>query len=424
MEEKTCCLQGRFCWQKTGFSSWSDVVELAKPFCLIPYRGWLAPMLVGDGERFLEVWQRDDAGDLIGDNIIGVWKKDGAISLARGKERNAAGSPEGGNVRLNGVPVPFEPFAMPLKTFERIEDAVNELFLFLEDPRPFHPTSVYSKGDGLLQSILEDPESVAMVISTWKRYAHWKNSREYEPVLAYQNRSSAQLFFPNTLCMSKEEKKILREREEQTCLTNYTHRYISLRCGAHCNDLDPLKTPCWKYDIADYRSDGWLIVVDKNISEEDLNRLKCLQMEYAAANDIDFIFVKEKKACYGLGCRAEEEYRPIAGSSSAIRFLRNQWEKVPLQGATATESLFKFLTKLYNLDYAVIESREESPHFHVPYIDEEIERSDIKRCGSFNGAVMFYSSNAPVRRSQWARLENPQFKKDHKYQSISGENRI
>jgi len=405
MEKKTCCVQGRFCWKESPFTSWEAVVDFSRPFCLIPYRGWLAPALVGDGDRFLEVWQRDDANALIGDNIIGVCMKDGAISLVRG--RSAADSPACREATQNGAPAQFISSSAPLKTFTRLEDAINELFLFLEDPCPFHPAAVYRKGDGILQSILEDQESIAIVISTWKRYAPRKDSREFEAVSAFRNRNSGQLFYRNSLHMPKAEKKALYEREEQARFAKYNHRYVSLRCGAQCNDLDPLQSPCWKYDIADYRSDGWLIVVDKNISEEDLNLFKALQIEHAANSEIDFIFIKEKTECYGLGCRAEEEFRPVAGSSSFIRLPRSQWENVHLHGATATESLFDFLTKLYNLDFAILETLDAKPHFYVSFIDEEIERNDIKRCGSFNGAVIFYSSNAPVRRSQWARLRNP-----------------
>ena len=44
---------------------------------------------------------------------------------------------------------------------------------------------------------------------------------------------------------------------------------------------------------------------------------------------------------------------------------------------------------------------------YLPFIEEELPRGDVIACGSFGGAMMFYQSNRPVRRTQWNRIEAP-----------------
>ena len=79
--------------------------------------------------------------------------------------------------------------------------------------------------------------------------------------------------------------------------------------------------------------------------------------------------------------------------------------ELTLQGGNALQILFSYLCDLYNGNYSE-KYPSGIPVIEIPYIEEEIERDAVKYCGSFCGAMAFYQTRTPVRRSMWHKINN------------------
>ena len=372
-----CCINGRFCWEQSDFPGWEQVIDPKKSFCLIPYRNWTPPALIGNGERYLEFWQRDDAFDLLG----------GCCGVCRLNEKFAL---------VNR--------GMTLDRFDTIQDAVNSLFLMNGDPVPFVPDAFYRKGSGRLEALLDDPESVLIIVSTWKRY--YRQEHSFLSASAEDNRNSLNHYRrgQNSREKAYQRAQIFREKAAHF---NYEIMGFDLRCGGKSDQIEPRFSPCCDYSLCDYRGDGFCVVLNKSChSEVAIEFLKSSTLERVENFGITAIFVKEKEECYALGSCAEDFFAPT-DDHNTLREIRNYYEEIPLRNARPLAALFEFLTRLHNLDFIRFEGTNVPPRVEVPFIEEELPRGNVIACGSFGGAMMFYQSNRPVRRTQWNRIEAP-----------------
>lgn len=370
--KKTCCVNGLFCWDESEFAAWEDILDFRKPFGILPYRGWTPPMLVGSKKRYVEVWQQG----IPRSNLVRVWNQDDRFHIGCG-----------GN---------------PIKSFNKLDDAVNELFIMNNDLEPFQPEAVYRKGEGQLEHMLKDPESVAIIVSTWKRYRRKGNA--FHAVASKDNCSSAMLFWPHSVDLRDAAWRKDQRQRETSAQFKYKTQTIGLRCGGK---LAGQVGPGCDYTLIDYKHDGWCVVLNTEChSEAAIEFFKNNMLKLAGRLDIDAVFVKEKKRCYALGCQ-EEEFYAQAEEGLNLHIIKNIREEIPLENHDPLPALFEFLNKLHNFSYVHADISANLPVADVPFIEEEIRRDDVKRCGSFMGAVRFYQEAMPIRRSQWNRIQNP-----------------
>ena len=249
----------------------------------------------------------------------------------------------------------------PAEEFSTLSDAIARMLFLQGDPQLFNPDFIYLPGKGKLKTNLNSPDSVLLILPLW----HPAKSSE-------ENRNSSGRWYH--FIRSREVQKRFRHKI-LAGLSRYKVSSIELRCGGfNINDDLPLE----QYSLSDYRADGLcLILSNKTHSPADMESFKSDYIQLAYEFGLKAIFYKEKNSFWAIHTRFPYKYERIAGKG--------------------TQPLFDFLVDFYNYEA-------QANSYRVPYIDEEIDRSAIPRCGSFAGAIAYYQSQSPVRRSQWCRI--------------------
>ncbi|MBE6387614.1 MAG: hypothetical protein E7045_06085 [Lentisphaerae bacterium] len=255
-------------------------------------------------------------------------------------------------------------FDCVIKRCEDIEDAVFAMLHSQGDHEPFVPDSVYVPGDGQLERLLNSSSSVLLILPFWNPALSLEENR---------NRLGKWYEFNRSRKVQKELRRKMISK-----LLRYKVKHIALRCGPFAPDEDFES----RYTPADYRADGLCIELAPNTSSPvDIEAFQADYAMLAEAFGTPEIFCKEKDKCFILSYDGKTV-------------------KTPLEG-TATDALFGFLQRVY--------SSGNDNNISVPFIEEELERADIVCCGSFAGAIAYYQTKSPVRRSQWHRILRPEF---------------
>lgn len=350
MQEETVCINGRFCWKKKLFSAWGDLFTENDDFILLPYRNEIADFLISDGEHYLEMHIGSGVFDKFR-NSDAVYRKKHNIYLV-----SSASSQQ--------------------TKFATVDEALCCLY-----GKKFTPEYIYHAGHGQLEELLNDPDSVLMILPFWRPY-ELKNG-------VYQIRSEEtnkdgvnrwnRMFYDRKLTRELRKKRVLE-------LIKFRQYSILLRCGGSSNEFSSGNNPCCSYSLADYRGDGICYVLSSQTQTgKDINDFIKYYSELAWRYGLDSFFLKKRE------------------QSKAV--FREQ-EEIIWRDANALQRLFSYLHDLYNGGYRPSGSKN-FPELTIPYIAEEIERSEIKYCGSFCGAMAFYQTRTPVRRSMWHPINAP-----------------
>lgn len=247
-----------------------------------------------------------------------------------------------------------------------LDDAITKMLILQGDHKPFIPDSIYIPGKGKLENYLNSPDSVLLILPFW----HPANSSD-----ANRNSLGKWYHFLHSRKVQKQFRyKLL------SGLFHYKVNSIALRCGGFAvNDNQRAD----QYSLSDYRADGLCLILNKKThSQVDIESFKADYIRLACEFGMKKIFCKEKNSFFTIHITNTDKtykYENITGKSIQL--------------------LFDFLVDFYNTE-------DQNTTYTVPYIDEEIDRSSIPCCGSFAGAIAFYHSKYPVRRSQWYRIIN------------------
>ena len=252
-----------------------------------------------------------------------------------------------------------------LTQYSSLDTALKHLLQMKNDFDPFIPDALYVSGKGILDEIMQSGDSIAMMLPFW----HPEKSPE-------ENRNGLGRWY-HYFYYDREVRREKRRKWVSRAL-RYKVKFIALRCGGVCDDESFHATT---YSLADYRADGLCLLLDpETSSDSNIEAFYNDYTEWGRIFGVKSILYKEKNAFFSIDIQESQQRKPVQGIGIRV--------------------LFDFLTDLYNS-----EKFPQTAVFRVPFIDEEIDRSDLPRCGSFAGAMAYYQTKFPARRSQWYRFD-------------------
>ncbi len=353
--EKLTYIQDRFCWSQTDFPEWDAL--LPEKAVIQPYSGWTPPLVVGADQRFWEIHPGNVSEQIGLASPYGFIRKDGmAFTLQAGK--------------------------IVLERQYHPEAAIHALLRWAGDTQAYTPQFLYRKPEGRLEKLLNDSDSTLVLLCGWKDYR-----REcYElKALSWENKINAGLLLNDSDRIMDEYR---RDQEQRTPESRFSYG----------EKMIPIRTE--EYAPADYRYDSILKVLDPSCWDNAtaVEYFKLKQLELAERNDLDAIFVKQRRQCYALGCRHAEFLGEFNGFQ--LRQIANYREKLPLEQTEPKAALFEFLKKVKNNHYVLTHHPDFEPQ--PKFIDESLPRL-FKKLQSMTEAMHYYAQTTPFRRCQWTR---------------------
>lgn len=358
---ETVCIKHRFCWKKQAFPGWEKILPEDGSFVLTFYHELTPPFLVGCKDRYFEVISRKELLEKYPDATY-IRREAGSYCVQ--SERHSLTHYPTIDQALMKLLQREKAFdmdpSMPYSAFDVPEEQMWNI-------EPFIPDALYVPGNGILDEVMRSGDSVAIILPFW----HPKKSPE-------ENRNGLGRWY-HYFYYDREVRREKRRKWVSRAL-RYKVKFIALRCGGVCDDES---FPATTYSLADYRADGLCLLLDPKTSTD--SNVEAFYNDYTKWGRIfglKSILYKKKNMFFSIDLQDPQRCKPVHGMGMKV--------------------LFDFLTDLYNS-----EKSPQTADFRVPLIDEEIDRSDVPRCGSFVGAMAYHQKSFPVRRSQWHRFDCP-----------------